>query len=68
MRASKEAIAMARQRLGFIEEKVSKSDLADNRNVAKAFEEIREVLNRAECKLPTEAAFRKDAQRRRARV
>jgi len=65
MRASKESTELVRTRVDYLERK-----MGDNatRQTAIAFEEIRQFLNSAHRKLPTEAAYEKDRRRPRRRA
>ena len=66
MRASKESADMAKQRMSFIERKFidAQKSVVLPHNVEVAFEEVRQFLNAAKRKLPTEAAYDRDTKRR----
>ncbi len=80
MRASKEMAEKARQDLAFVSEQCEKLSMdygkqggsrvnaSDNRKLSAALESIGEFLNVAQRKLPTEAAFDRDAVRRSAKA
>ena len=66
MRASKENADKARENFSMIVEELTDARLSLSSREKKAIEQVREFLNAAKRKLPTEAAFNRDARRKRS--